>query len=76
MALSTTEAEYHVLFESAKDIVHLRRILSELPVCNPNLTTLLSDNQSCIKLLANPVLHARTKHIEIEHHFICEKAIA
>jgi hypothetical protein len=28
------------------------------------------DNQSCIKLLENPVFHDRSKHIEIRYHFI------
>ena len=28
------------------------------------------DNQSCIKLLENPVFHDRSKHIEIHYHFI------
>jgi hypothetical protein len=76
VAMLTTEAEYCVFFEAAKDIVHLRRLLTKLKVCNTNPTTLLSDNQSCIKLVANPILHTRTKQIEIEHHFIREKAIA
>jgi hypothetical protein len=76
VAMSTTEAEYRVLSEASKDIVHLRRLLTKLEVCDTNPTTLLSNNQSCIKLVANPILHARTKHIEIEHHFIREKAIA
>jgi hypothetical protein len=28
------------------------------------------DNQSCINLYENPVLHDRSKHIEIKYHFI------
>lgn len=36
-------------------------------------TTLLCDNQSAIKLTENLILHARTKHIEVHHHFIQEK---
>ena len=31
------------------------------------------DNQSSIKLAHNPTYHARTKHIEIQHHFVREK---
>jgi hypothetical protein len=33
------------------------------------------DNQSAIKLAKNPVFHARTKHIEVHHHFIREKLL-
>ena len=31
---------------------------------------LLRDNESAIKLTNNPVQHARTKHIDVRHHFI------
>ena len=30
----------------------------------------LCDNTSAINLTKNPILHSRTKHIEIRHHFI------
>ena len=33
-------------------------------------TVIYCDNQSCIKLSENPVLHDRSKHIEIRYHFI------
>ena len=34
------------------------------------------DNIGMIHLTVNPVLHPRTKHIEIDHHFVREKVIA
>jgi len=36
-------------------------------------TIIYSDNQSCISLTNNPVYHAKSKHIDIRHHFIKEK---
>jgi hypothetical protein len=39
-------------------------------------TTIWSDNQSTIKLVKNPILHARTMHIELHHHYIHEKTEA
>ena len=33
---------------------------------------LLCDNESAIKLTNNPVQHARTKHIDVRHHFIID----
>jgi hypothetical protein len=33
-------------------------------------TTILCDNQSCIKMIENPVFHDRSKHIEIHYHYI------
>jgi hypothetical protein len=35
-------------------------------------TVIYCDNQSCIKLLENPIFHDRYKHIEIHYHFICD----
>ena len=35
--------------------------------------TIFNDNQSCISLSRNPTFHARTKHVEIQHHFVREK---
>jgi len=43
------------------------------PIHDP--TTIFGDNQSALKLATNPVCYARTKHIEIEHHFIRERVL-
>jgi hypothetical protein len=37
------------------------------------LTRLQCDNQSIVKLVQNPVLHAHMRHIEMHHHYICEQ---
>lgn len=72
VSLSTTEAEYRVLTDASKDILYFRRLLEELGLNVIEPTKLFSDNQSCLKLVQNPVLHARTKHIGIHEHFIRE----
>lgn len=38
-------------------------------------THLKCDNMGAIKLSHNPVFHARSKHIEIQHHFIRERIL-
>ncbi|KAH8974594.1 hypothetical protein BDL97_01G109300, partial [Sphagnum fallax] len=73
IALLIMKAKCQVCYEITKDVAHLRRIFIELKIKTSNPTPLLSDNQSCIKLVNNPILHA---HIEIEHHFICERSQA
>jgi hypothetical protein len=60
------------LTDTAKDILYFHRLLDELGMMSKGATSLLSDNQSCIKLVNNPVLHSKTKHIGIQHHFIRE----
>ena len=38
-----------------------------------NLTTIHCDNQSSIVLAKNPVIHQRSKHIDIKFQFICDE---
>ena len=70
--LSSTKAEYCVLSVASKDIINFRRLLAEIGQANFDPTTIMSDNQSCIRLVENPVLHSRTKHIGLQYHFIRE----
>lgn len=72
VSLSSTEAEYRVLTDTSKDIIYFRRILAEIGIKLTGATEIFSDNQACIKLVHNPVMHSRTKHIGIQHHFIRE----
>ena len=73
MALSSTEAEYVALTQASKEAMWLRRLLEELKVLDGGGATLIhEDNQSAIALANNPIYHARTKHIDIKHHFVRE----
>ena len=49
------------------------RLLTELGLSITTTPRVLCDNLSAIYLTVNPILHARTKHIEVDHHFIREK---
>ena len=75
VALSTTEAEYMAITQATKEGVWIRRLLMEIGFWGSaeQATIIYSDNQGCIALGKNPVYHARTKHIDIRHHFIREK---
>jgi hypothetical protein len=33
------------------------------------------DNNSSFSLALNPILHARTKHLEVNYHYVQEKAV-
>ncbi|RVW43373.1 Retrovirus-related Pol polyprotein from transposon RE1 [Vitis vinifera] len=72
---SSTEAEYRSLAGLVAEITWLRSLLSELqlPLAKPPLVW--CDNLSTVLLSANPVLHARTKHIELDLYFVREKVI-
>ncbi|PKU64369.1 Retrovirus-related Pol polyprotein from transposon TNT 1-94 [Dendrobium catenatum] len=72
VARSSTEAEYRALATAAMDIIWLQRLLGEFGITSSSPTTLFCDNISSIALANNPVFHARTKHIEIDFHFVRE----
>ena len=73
VALSSTEAEYMALTQATKEAMWLKRFLGELNLHKGEALTIKVDNQSCIALAKNPEFHARTKHIDIQCHFIREK---
>jgi hypothetical protein len=73
VSLSTTEAEYKALCSTTCEAVWMRRILEDMGEEQKAPTVINCDNQSSIKLANNPMYHARTKHIEIQHHFVRKK---
>jgi histone deacetylase 1/2 len=73
MSRSSTEAEYRSMALATAELYWIRMFFKELGIgisCTP---TLWCDNISAIALASNPVFHARTKHVEIDYHFIREK---
>ena len=67
---SSTEAEYRAMSAACSEIVWLRGLLSELGASQTNPTPLHADNKSAIQIASNPVYHERTKHIEVDCHYI------
>lgn len=71
VALSSTEAEYMALCESAREALFLRGIYNELqPQDKRPSLTIYNDSQSAQSLCHNPVYHKRSKHIDIKYHFV------
>ena len=70
IALSTAEAEYIATCSACSEAVWLRKMLSGLVDAEIDVTDILCDNQSCIKMIENLVFHDNSKHIEIKYHFI------
>lgn len=73
---SSTESEYRALANATADIVWLHSLSTELGISFTSPSQLWSDNKSAIALASNAVFHARTKHVEIDVHFIREKVQA
>ena len=69
VALSTAEAEYISAGSCYAQFLSMKTTLSDFGIKFKQVP-LLCDNESAIKLTNNPVRHARTKHIDVRHHFI------
>jgi Reverse transcriptase (RNA-dependent DNA polymerase) len=76
VSTSTTEAEYVGLCNAAKEAVWIRNLLQRIGRCayagGTHATRILGDNQGALRLVANPEFHARSKHIDVQYHYIRE----
>ncbi|XP_062014728.1 secreted RxLR effector protein 161-like [Rosa rugosa] len=72
VTLSTTEAEFIAAAYCACQGVWLRRILEKIGHAQSKCTTIYCDNSSAIKLSKNPVMHGRSKHIDVRFHFLSD----
>ena len=69
VALSTAEAEYVAAGSCCTQLLWMIQTLSDYELIFRKVP-IMCDNTSAIMISKNPVLHSRTKHIEIRHHFI------
>jgi histone deacetylase 1/2 len=70
---SSTEAEYKALANATAEVMWVQKLLTELRIPYQKVARLWCDNLGATYLSANPVFHARTKHIEIDYHFVRER---
>ena len=75
-ARSSTEAEYRAMAVVACELTSLRQLLQQLQFGDTQDTKLICDNQAILHIASNPVFHERTKHIEIDYHFVREKVLS
>ena len=70
VALSSTESEYMALLHALKEQIWVIRLLNELGYDVKDQNIIYTDNQGAIALAHDPEHHARTKHIDIQYHFV------
>jgi histone deacetylase 1/2 len=70
---SSAEAEYRVVANCVAETVWLCQLLIELQQPPPSSTVVYYDNISATYLSSNPVQHQRTKHVEIDLHFVRDR---
>ncbi|XP_070047196.1 secreted RxLR effector protein 161-like [Nicotiana tomentosiformis] len=63
---STDEAEYQAMAMATCELVWVKQLLKELKFGEIIKMELVCDNQVALHIASNPVLHERTKHVEID----------
>ena len=67
--LSTTEAEYIAATEAAKEMLWMKRFVSDLGLSQLTYV-IFCDGQSAINLGKNSMYNSRTKHIDVRYHWL------
>jgi histone deacetylase 1/2 len=70
---NSTEAEYKAMGDATAEIIWVQSLLQELGLSQPQPSILWCDNIGATYFSANPIFHARTKHIEVDYHFVRER---
>lgn len=75
MSRSSTKSNYRTLADLAAELAWVRSLLAELKLPMPRKSVLWCDNLSAKSLASNPVMHSRSKHIEIDVHYIRDQVL-
>ena len=73
VARSSVEAEYRAMALAKCELIWLKHLLKELRFEKDEQMKLICDNLAALHISSNLVFHERTKHIEVDCHFIREK---
>ncbi|KAK9065740.1 hypothetical protein SSX86_015141 [Deinandra increscens subsp. villosa] len=73
VSLSSAEAEYRSMRRVTAELAWLTRLLHEFSLPSMVPIPLKCDSQAAIHIARNPVYHERTKHIDLDCHFVREK---
>jgi histone deacetylase 1/2 len=70
---SSTESEYKAIANVAAELIWIQSLLKELGIFQWNAPVLWCDNLGATYMTSNPMFHTRTKHIEVDFHFVREQ---
>ena len=72
---SSIELEYRALATASAEVCWIHTLLKDLGIYLSQPPILWCDNVSALAIASNPVFHARTKHIEVDFHFIRKRVL-
>ncbi|XP_025679063.1 uncharacterized mitochondrial protein AtMg00810-like [Arachis hypogaea] len=70
VAKSSTKAEYRNMTDLVAELIWVKNLMSELQFPSKEASMVYCDNLSAVLLAANPILHSKSKHFEIDLHFV------
>jgi hypothetical protein len=70
---SSIESEYKAMANATTEVIWIQTLLEEIGIYSPPMAYLWCDNMRVKYLSSNPVFHARTKHKEVDYHFVQEQ---
>lgn len=73
VALSSAEAEFRAMSKGLCELLWLKKLMDEIGYPTCSAMNMFCDNKAAISIARNPVQHDRTKHVEIDRHFIKQK---
>ncbi|CAN6485107.1 unnamed protein product [Victoria cruziana] len=75
VSLSSTEAEYRAMATTAMELVWLKSLLKDMGVSSIDQVKMFCDNKSAIYIASNHTFHDRTKHNEMDCHYVREEVL-
>ncbi|KAL0336490.1 UNVERIFIED_CONTAM: Retrovirus-related Pol polyprotein from transposon RE2 [Sesamum radiatum] len=76
VARSSAKVEYRAMAHTTSEILCLKNLLKELGFMYDDPILMHCDNQAAIHIASNPIFHERTKHIEVDCHFVRETVMS
>lgn len=73
---SSAEAEYRAMAFLTQELIWLKSILSALGVQHDASMLVHCDSKAAIHIATNPVFHERTKHVEVDCHFVRDEVLS